>query len=441
MVCATDSGMHSALGALKVPGGLTMIQAPQGQDPRADTKKGFQPYHSKSVPKSQDLQAYATDSAARGIPVTTLMLRNIPNKYTQNSLMQEITKLGFEGSFDFFYLPMDIHNRSNVGYAFINFVTSEEAERFRVIFAGREFERFHCRKVGGVCDAHLQGLDANIRHFQHRAVTVARNDQYRPLVFRGQERIKFEDAEAEVLPRTMQSFASCSTCDSLEAFSSDASMEAPLDGKGKVKKQKQKGKKAKKDENRNQALKPGVHEPPATPVPSSDSQTVRNETSLCEDSKMGDSEYSLGSARQGLEVAIRELLSLAAPRAEDTVVLAKHNHTVLEPCAVPREEPCEVPLPGYNAGHGATALEASPLDDDVLQLLSLRNLLVCRLLESQSKLSNHPPCYSWPNTPNGPHGAKVPLGKYACGGPFPDASSNFGSLGHSRSPGRLLVRR
>jgi len=176
------------------------IGSPKGQDNDTgshDRRKGsgFMPYHSKSVPKPINLEASEHDPDA---PITTLMLRNIPNKYTQNALMQEINGMGFSGTFDFFYLPMDIHNRSNVGYAFINFLVSEEAHRFRSSFVGHEFQRFRSRKVGTVCDAHLQGLAANIRHFQHRAVSMSRNDQYRPAVLRGNQRVKFEDAVAEV---------------------------------------------------------------------------------------------------------------------------------------------------------------------------------------------------------------------------------------------------
>jgi hypothetical protein len=51
---------------------------------------------------------------------TTLMIRNIPNKYTQKVLMQTIDEASFYGRYDFFYLPIDFKNRCNVGYAFIN---------------------------------------------------------------------------------------------------------------------------------------------------------------------------------------------------------------------------------------------------------------------------------------------------------------------------------
>ena len=41
---------------------------------------------------------------------TTLMIRNIPNKYTQKMLLNFMYQAGFEGKFDFFYLPIDFRN-------------------------------------------------------------------------------------------------------------------------------------------------------------------------------------------------------------------------------------------------------------------------------------------------------------------------------------------
>lgn len=159
-------------------------------------KRSFQPYHAQSVPKPENLEAnaFVRQTSGEQVKVTTMMLRNIPNKYTQNSLLQEINDLGFTGTFDFFYLPMDVHNRSNVGYAFINFLLPADAERFRQAFSDHRFQRFQSRKISSVCTAHVQGLDENLRHFENRAVTHARNDQYRPVVIRNGVRVDIEEA-------------------------------------------------------------------------------------------------------------------------------------------------------------------------------------------------------------------------------------------------------
>ena len=59
------------------------------------------------------------------------MIRNIPNKYSQEMLIDFLNETHkvcarsfttIQGKFDFLYLRMDFKNKCNVGYAFINFV-------------------------------------------------------------------------------------------------------------------------------------------------------------------------------------------------------------------------------------------------------------------------------------------------------------------------------
>lgn len=52
---------------------------------------------------------------------TTLMIKNIPNKYTIQLLAEEIDR-EHANSYDFLYLPCDIKNNCNVGYGFVNFL-------------------------------------------------------------------------------------------------------------------------------------------------------------------------------------------------------------------------------------------------------------------------------------------------------------------------------
>ncbi|KAF4647679.1 hypothetical protein FOL46_003916 [Perkinsus olseni] len=90
--------------------------------------------------------------------VTTWMMRNVPSRYTQGELMQEISLAGFEGRFDFFYLPLDRVSMANAGNCFINFTTAEDASEFFDFFAGRVLGRFGSRKVVEVVPAAIQGL-------------------------------------------------------------------------------------------------------------------------------------------------------------------------------------------------------------------------------------------------------------------------------------------
>jgi protein phosphatase 1 regulatory subunit 42 len=54
---------------------------------------------------------------------------------------------GFKGLYDFFYLPIDIHNNCNVGYAFINFVLPTFILKFYKDFNGRRWNKFNSGKV------------------------------------------------------------------------------------------------------------------------------------------------------------------------------------------------------------------------------------------------------------------------------------------------------
>merc|ERR1719362_1494224 len=64
---------------------------------------------------------------AWGSAGTTVMLRNIPNKYTRDMLIKRLN-MSFEGQFDFLYLPIDFRNKCNVGYCFINFRSLDARE-------------------------------------------------------------------------------------------------------------------------------------------------------------------------------------------------------------------------------------------------------------------------------------------------------------------------
>jgi len=147
-------------------------------------------YRHRQVPRRLDFEAgYKVRQAIlQDDQPTTLMIRNIPNRYAQMELMAELEDLGFAGTFDFFYLPMDPGRRrkssdiamtkpnaSNVGYAFVNFVDAFWAAKCMVVLDGYGFKlhRKVSKKVASVSIAHLQGLEANRQHYANSSVRTA----------------------------------------------------------------------------------------------------------------------------------------------------------------------------------------------------------------------------------------------------------------------------
>ncbi|CAE7871009.1 ML4, partial [Symbiodinium necroappetens] len=112
-------------------------------------------------------------SGAQAVPgdsgYTTVMLRNIPNKYTREMLVKQLNQ-DFKSRFDFVYLPIDFKNKCNVGYGFINFRTSAACDEFIAKYDGVDVRKclpgLNSKKVAGVTPARVQGLEENVRRLR-----------------------------------------------------------------------------------------------------------------------------------------------------------------------------------------------------------------------------------------------------------------------------------
>jgi RNA recognition motif 2 len=122
----------------------------------------------KLVPRRTELAPMMMDGLS---PVmTTLMIKNIPNRYSQSTLLAEIDSLGFFDKYDFCHMPIDMVNSCNVGYAFINFIDPLDCQKFAQIMKDYKFRTFRSRKLGTCVPAHIQGLDNNLQHFSKTRV-------------------------------------------------------------------------------------------------------------------------------------------------------------------------------------------------------------------------------------------------------------------------------
>ncbi|VAH83204.1 unnamed protein product [Triticum turgidum subsp. durum] len=128
---------------------------------------------------------------------TTVMIRNIPNKYSQKLLLNMLDNHCIEynkkidagegggepfSSYDFLYLPIDFNNKCNVGYGFVNLTTPEAAVRLYKAFHKQPWEVYNSRKICQVTYARVQGLEALKDHFKNSKFPCD-SDEYLPVVF------------------------------------------------------------------------------------------------------------------------------------------------------------------------------------------------------------------------------------------------------------------
>lgn len=126
-------------------------------------------------------------------PWTTVMMRNIPNDYTGTMLLDLLNEHGFGGLYNLVYLPMDYHRKAGFGYAFIDFVSTEEAQRFRETFEGFSDWGLVSHKICNISwsDA-LQGVQAHIDRYRNSPVMHdAVPDEFKPMLFEDGRRVSF----------------------------------------------------------------------------------------------------------------------------------------------------------------------------------------------------------------------------------------------------------
>lgn len=126
------------------------------------------------------------------VPRTTVMMRNLPNDYKRDVIVELIESKGFKGCFDLVYLPIDFERGAGLGYAFVNFVDTEAAERFLKCFSGFKNWAVTTGKVCEVMWSGLQGLKAHVERYRNSPVMhESIPDEFRPALFKDSQRIPF----------------------------------------------------------------------------------------------------------------------------------------------------------------------------------------------------------------------------------------------------------
>lgn len=127
-------------------------------------------------PKLSDIPDEMVSSSS-----TTVMVRNIPSRFNQATLLQCFGESINISLIDFFYLPIDFRTGKNLGYSFVNFSTSEAMTEFISIFDGRRLNS-NSHKLLSTTPAKIQGFDKNYRLFSASAVMTVAPPHFRPMI-------------------------------------------------------------------------------------------------------------------------------------------------------------------------------------------------------------------------------------------------------------------
>lgn len=133
--------------------------------------------------------------------LTTVMLKNIPNNLSRTALLELFDAAGFQGFYDFVYLPIDQDSDVNVGYAFVNLTDADAGQEFWKVFNGF-CEWGWDRASTKVCYlewSQMQGLDAHVQRYRNSPLLHARMpDKRRPILLHEGVRVEFPPATCSV---------------------------------------------------------------------------------------------------------------------------------------------------------------------------------------------------------------------------------------------------
>lgn len=160
---------------------------------------------------------------------TTLMIRNLPRRFTAWDLVAELELYMRRSAFNFVYVPWDRKNSNNMGYAFVNFTETNSAALAYSSMEGQEWRLGARARLMKLVPAHVQGLAQNLGRYAEQG--EAPDAGHFPLVFLDgspvllEEALRRHSAAAAASPRgpwsRMELSVACSkdSCGATEASS------------------------------------------------------------------------------------------------------------------------------------------------------------------------------------------------------------------------------
>lgn len=115
----------------------------------------------------------------------TLLVRNIPARFTQERLLEEWPS---DGTIDFLYRPCR-EDTGVLGHAFLNFTSNAAAAAFQLKWHGHFFRNHGKGKALDIVGSITQGYTKNLKEALRKINTHIEEDHQLPALFRGSERL------------------------------------------------------------------------------------------------------------------------------------------------------------------------------------------------------------------------------------------------------------
>ena len=118
---------------------------------------------------------------------TTVMIKNIPNKFNRDTILNMIDQ-HFKTAYDVFILPTDVNGYKNFGYSFINFTSSYYIPNFYFLFNGKKWPNTNSQKTCEITYSKIQGKNNLLLHYSNK------------IIFHNEDAKKFNISQKYIIP-------------------------------------------------------------------------------------------------------------------------------------------------------------------------------------------------------------------------------------------------
>eukprot|EP00434_Breviolum_minutum_P002262 symbB.v1.2.001994.t1/scaffold53.1/size378684/15 len=122
----------------------------------------------------------------------TVMLRNIPQEFGRDQILQLLDWAGFRGRYDFVYLPVDFTRGRSLGYALVGLISHEAAQELLERLEGCSFPGDPALVCQASWSLPHRGISGHIERYRNSPVMhPSMPDEYKPVIFVNGERVDF----------------------------------------------------------------------------------------------------------------------------------------------------------------------------------------------------------------------------------------------------------